>query len=148
MILKMFGCVTVVALLLMTFTTETIEPADTNPGCKQIWGVNVCFHGSSGGGVAVLSFSDASGWYLLKYPCWHADQIIAEAERRGYTVSKSQTNMAKEIWFHAFVYLIGAERASSNPIHIDLYTGRWLPPDEWLDWMPWWALVEEFPQCK
>lgn len=148
MILKVLGCIMVIALLLETFSAETIEPADTNPDCKQIWGVNVCFNGSSNHGVARVSFSYASSRYLLKYPCWYADQIMVEAKKRGYRVAKSQTNMAKEIWFHAFIYRIGIDRASSNPIHIDLYTGRWMPPNDWLDWMPWWALVEEFPQCQ
>ena len=75
-------------------------------------------------GVARVIITDGNTQHLYDNACWYANQIIDKAKEKGYTVVKSQTNMAYEIRAHVAGYL-GGERDHSNPIDIELYTGNW-----------------------
>lgn len=102
---------------------------------EQIGNADVVFTVPKNRGVAKLYFTDATAWGISWNDCWYADQIIDIAEEKGYTVEKSQSNMAYEISAHIALYWSG-ETDHSNPIDIELYTGNWIAPGWWPD-LPW-----------
>jgi len=100
----------------------------------QIGNADVVFTVPKNTGVAKLYFTPNTMWDVFGKSCWYAACIINIAKQEGYVVVKSQSNMAYEIRVHIAGYIAG-ERVHSNPIDIELYTGCWMKPDDWV--IPW-----------
>ena len=76
--------------------------------------------------------------------CWYAKEIIKIAKAKGYTVKKSQKNIAYEIKVHIIVYRLKIDLGHGNPVDIELYTSNWIAPRDWDQWIPSW---EDYVSC-